>query len=203
MTAKGRLSRDQVEESLTWDLRDLFRNEEDFKKSLMELEGDIPKLSSYKGRVAQSSDDLLKLLELFEATYEKMVRLGTYCSLKQAEDGSNPKNQERSMVFGSLSSKMNANISFFNSELTAVEKNEYERLIAGNEGLKKYKRYLDDIYDKKQYLLSEETEMVLASLGEITGAPYRIYATSKSADMTFSSFQSSTKGGTTKLLCFI
>jgi oligoendopeptidase F len=57
--------------------------------------------------------------------------------------------------------------------------------------LEEYRQYLENIYEEKQHKLSDETEQVLASLGEITEAPYKTYSASKAADMQFDSFEDS------------
>lgn len=51
--------------------------------------------------------------------------------------------------------------------------------------LEVYRNYLETLYAEKKFKFSPETEEVLSSLGELTGAPYRTYSVSKAADMIF------------------
>ena len=185
---KARLHRSEVNTTLTWDLASLFQSEEDFLEKLSETEKQLDRLMDYEGRLCTSGMTLYNLLTHLENSYISLVQLGTYVTLKQSEDGTNPKNQERSMTFGSFSTKAQTVLSFIGSEITALSADQYKQLFEECAELSTFKHYLDDIYSEKLHKLSPETERALASLGELTGAPYRIYGLSKAADMVFESF---------------
>ncbi|QOR35387.1 oligoendopeptidase F [Clostridium sp. 'deep sea'] len=182
-----RLLRSEVPVEMTWDLTDLFKTREEWQKGLKDLEGDIGNITAFKGRSCESGKTLLECVLQIEKAYIKIIQLGTYASLKQAGDGTDPVNQEDSMVFDAINTKVQAAASFLDSEIVALSDKQFNNLLQ-EEGLEVFKIYLKDIHDKKQYMLTPETEQVLASLGELTESPYRIYSISKAADMKFDSF---------------
>lgn len=190
MTAtEKRLLRSEVPIEKTWNLTDLFVNRETWVEALKTSEILMDEVAQYKDRSCQSGQTLLECLLKYEAGYTKFVHLGTYVNLRQSEDGTDSKNQEDAMLFGATSTKAFAKLSFLESEVTALEQEAFESLFVQAPELEKFKLYLQDIYDKKAHKLSPETEAALAAMGELTGAPYRIYSVSKAADMTFDDFK--------------
>ncbi|HAW86363.1 MAG: oligoendopeptidase F [Spirochaetes bacterium GWD1_61_31] len=186
-TATIRLTRDQVEKRLTWDLSILFSDNQAWSSAAENIKGELTAIEAYQGRIAEGGQTLADCLLMFEKTYIKYIQLATYVSLKQSEDGTNPENQARSMQFSGIATTVDVAFTFIASELLALDQATYAGLFACA-ALLPFKRYLDDLYEDKPYRLSPETEKVLAELGELMGAPYRIYGMSKAADMAFAEF---------------
>ncbi|MCD4712388.1 MAG: oligoendopeptidase F [Clostridiales bacterium] len=190
--SEKRLHRSEVPVETTWDLTALFPSDEAWLEQLKKTEALFDDLLKYKNKFCENGSVVFEAMSLLETAYTQMVQLGTYSSLRQAEDGTNSKNQENSMIFATFSTGILAKITFINSEITALEDSEYNALFESEPKLKVFQLYLDDLYKEKSHMLTPESEKVLASLGEITSAPYRIYSISKAADMTFDDFADST-----------
>ncbi len=187
-TANTRPLRSQVDEKLTWNLCDLFKNEQAWLDSIETAKQELKAIVAYQGHLCRDGKTLNDCLLILERTSVKLTQLSTYAGLKQAEDGIDPKNQERGMFFDGIMTSFQSSMSFIDSEITALDEKAYAQLYADCAELATFKIYLDDIYDKKAHQLSAETEKTLASIGELTGAPYRIYSVSKAADMVFADF---------------
>jgi len=184
----ARPSRSQVDEKLTWNLCDLYKTEEAWLAAIEAAKKELADVAAYQGHLCKDGTTLYDCLLILESMSIKLTQIGTYAGLKQSEDGTNPKNQERSMFFGGVMTNFQSAMSFIDSEITALDANAYKRLFAECAQLSGFKLYLDDIYDRKAHQLSAETEKTLASLGEVTEAPYQIYSVSKAADMVFANF---------------
>lgn len=184
-----RLKRSEVPIEQTWNLDDLFESREQWQMKLEENAHAFDALTAFKGTLTTSSELLYNCMVQLEAAYEDLVRLSTYASLRQSEDGTNPSNQEDGMLFSSVSTHSQTKIAFIASEITALDEQAYKKLFQDKPELIRYKNYLDDAYDLKKHKLSPETEEVLAGLGEALSAPYRIYSVSKAADMKFDDFE--------------
>lgn len=182
------MHRSEVPTEMTWNLDDLFETREHFHRQLENSDADFQAIATFKGRLGESPKILLECLEKFEAAYTKVIRLSTYAGLKSAEDGTNTQHQEDSMRFDALGTNALASVAFIASEVTAMDATAYHGMFEALPELTVYRGYLDDIYKQKPHKLSHETEVALASLGEVTNAPYRIYQTSKTADMRFDDF---------------
>ncbi len=185
---KKRSLRSEVPLEMTWNLKDLFESRDIWKERLLINEEDFLALSVYKGRLCANASNLYDCLTKLEKASIAMVQLGTYVSLHQSEDATNSQSQEDSLFFGTISTRSQSSISFIESEITSLDQTEYDALYDPCPELRIYKNYLDDVYAQKPHKLSPETEVAIASLGEVMSAPYRIYQVSKGADMTFENF---------------
>lgn len=115
--------------------------------------------------------------------------VATYANLRSSEDGTNAENQANSAKVSATLAKVGAALSFVNSEILALPEGTIEKYLNENENLSDYQLVLQDLIEEKPYTLSAETEKVLASLGQVTSAPYMIYQRSKSSDMAFADFE--------------
>ncbi|MCR2820118.1 oligoendopeptidase F [Lederbergia panacisoli] len=187
-----RLSRSEVPEHLTWDLRDLFQTDEEWEKELKAVQESLPSITSFKGHLGEGSNILLECLNKMEALQKRLIRVATYSSLRQSADGTDPVNQGNASKVASMLSKVNADLSFIQSEILDLPDGTVDTYVSENKDLVKFSKYLSDILEKKPYKLSPDTEKALASLGEVLDAPYTIYQFSKSSDMQFDSIQDET-----------
>jgi len=185
-----RLKRSEVPVEMTWDLTALFETREEWKKELKEIVPKIEEIKKYQSKACESGETLLEVLTLLEELSIKMIQLGTYSRLKQAGDGTDTQNQEDVMAFAQVNAKFAAATSFIESEIIALDEEEFEALFEVEE-LKVFKKYLKDIYDKKEHSLTPEAEQALAEMSELMNAPYSIYQTSKAADLEFESIKDS------------
>ncbi|WP_456279146.1 oligoendopeptidase F [Bacillus sp. AK128] len=186
-TVVKRPSRSEVAVETTWKLEDLFSTYQDFEAAIDEVTEALPNVTQYKGKLGQSAENLLNCIKAQELLQEKVVRIATYANLRISEDGTNPVNQSDTSRIGSVLAKVNAAVSFFNSEILSLPDGQVESYLAENNELTTYRKVLKDILEAKPYQLQPETEEALALLGEVHGAPYMIYSRSKSSDMQFDS----------------
>lgn len=184
-----RLSRTEVPEALTWNLEDLYDSQADWEKELAAIEQDAAELAEFQGTLGNSAASLLACLEAEEHLSKKLVRAGTYISLLQSADGTCPDNQANSSLFAALLSGVQGKTSFIESELLSLPEETIEAFMKEENRLQPFSRKLQELGELRPHRLSEETERVLASLGEIHGAPYKIYQNAKLADMTFESVE--------------
>ncbi|BEP29550.1 oligoendopeptidase F [Helicovermis profundi] len=186
-----RLKRSEVTSEMTWDLSALFKSDEDFKKALEVAKSDAEKIKLFKGSLTHDACNLYKAIESLENLIISLDALGTYVSLLESVDGANTSYQELAMNFEAVATEISAGLTFYDNEIMSITKEEYKQLFINEPKLEVYRVYLEDIFTQKEFKLSDDTEETLAALGEITGAPYRTYSTSKSADMQFDSFKDS------------
>ncbi|MBS4175088.1 oligoendopeptidase F [Bacillus sp. FJAT-49736] len=186
------LTRSEVPVEETWDLSDLFKTDEDWRKELEAIENDIQTVTKFKGQLA-NAQNLLDCLHARDLLIERMVRVMTFASLRQSADGTNAINQANSALAASLASNVSASLSFINSEILALPEEKIKQYLEQEKGLKDFSKTLTDLLELKDHRLSPETEEVLAAFGEVLDSPYMIYERSKTSDMRFSSF--STENG--------
>lgn len=180
----ARLLRADVPVEQTWDLTDLFENEQAWEAELEAIEQDISTVTQYEGQIGTSSDTLLNCLNAQEALMTRFMRLFTYANLRSSEDGTNPANQANHSRAAALHSKIKAALSFIKSEVLSLPEEKLNQYLQDEE-FESLKLTLEDLLETKPHTLSPETENALAALGQVHDSPYLIYNRSKLADMQF------------------
>ncbi|WP_028545338.1 oligoendopeptidase F [Paenibacillus taiwanensis] len=186
-----RLSRANVPLEATWRLEDLFATSALWLQEADQLLQDLSTVTQYAGRLGESADALLGCLESLEALQARISRFASYAHLHTSGDNTDPENQARSARSGDIVSKTSAALSFVSSEILSLPEGTLEQYYKDQPKLAVYHRYLSRLMAVQPHQLSAETEAVLASLGEVWGAPYRIYLRSKLSDMSFEPVQDS------------
>lgn len=179
------LTRSEVPVSSTWNLSDLYATEADWEKDLSALQQLAEDIQSYKGRLGESAHTLLQCLDMQETLMQKLMKAASYASLQQSEDGTNPSNIARAAKSGDVLSAVYARLTWINSEILDLPADTVAGYIAVTPELAVYERSLNLLLETRAHRLSPDVEATLAAIGEVTGAPYRIYLRSKLADMSF------------------
>lgn len=179
------LTRAEVPVETTWNLDDIFPSREAWEQELNNIQRDIGTVTKYEGELSQGADTLLACLQAQEELSGRMSRAGAYAYLHQSGDSINPENQTNASKARDLASQVSSALSFIKSEIIALPDGTIDQYIADQPELREFERSLRLLLQTKPHRLTAETEKVLASLGEVLDAPYRIYERSKLADMTF------------------
>lgn len=179
------LTRAEVPVETTWNLDDIFPSKEAWEQELNDIQRDIGTVTKYEGELSQGADTLLACLQAQEELSGRMSRAGAYAYLHQSGDSINPENQTNASKARDLASQVTSALSFIKSEIIALPDGTIDQYIADQPELREFERSLRLLLQTKPHRLTAETEKVLASLGEVLDAPYRIYERSKLADMTF------------------
>jgi len=182
-----RLLRSEVPVEQTWDLTDLFPNDEAWEEALKGLKNHADKVISFKGKLSESADTLYEALSALQDYQKKVIPVSTYASLKANADGTDPENQGDAARVASTMAQIGAKLSFFESELLTISADVIKGFLSEKEELKTFEKSLEDLLEKKPFVLSPEIEETLAALSEVHGSPYTIYTRSKSSDMQFES----------------
>jgi len=179
------LSRAEVATESTWNLNDIFESQEAWEKELIAVQQDIISVTKYEGRLSEGADMLLACLHAQEELQARLSRVVSFAYLHQSGDSINPENQMNATKARDLASRVSSSLSFIKSEIIALPDGSIDQYIIEQPQLQEFERSLGLLIQTKPHRLTAETEKVLASFGEVLGAPYRIYERSKLADMTF------------------
>ncbi len=186
---EARLSRDQVPVAATWDLSDLFSSDAGWEAEFQAVDAAHPALADYRGRLADGAATLLACLNAVEAVQARMVRVGTFAHLRNAQDGTNPAHQAATARVAALHARVGASLSFVDSEILALPEGRLEQYLAAEPGLADFETHLRDLLDLRPHRLGADTEQALAALGEVLAAPSMVYNRSKAGDIQFAPFQ--------------
>lgn len=184
--AEELLFRKDVKKELTWDLSLIYKDEE----ALLADADRMEKLTAqaeeeYKGSL-DSADRINACLDMYREIEGIITLIGNYCELATSVDYYDTHNMELAGKLYRRISECTSRLSFIDSEF-AVQPDSVIQMAA--KASKENAGYLKKMLRRKPYLLSPETEKVLAALSQTTGAPYEIYNAAKLADMRFPDFE--------------
>jgi oligoendopeptidase F len=182
---KSYQKREDVPKEFTWDLTDLYKNIDDWKKDFDILTEAIPVLESYKGTLQDNSKELLEFFEFQDKLTLMTNRFYNYAARKADEDTANTVYQGYKDQATTLLVKISSACSFIEPELLSIPDEVLEAFYKETPKLSTYKRYINDIRRKKSHILSNDEERILAAAGELASAPGEIYNLLNNADLTF------------------
>ena len=188
MNAQTRLARAEVPLESTWNLNDLFADEAAWDTECQAIDQARLALGAFQGQLSGGAQKLLACLNAVESVQERMMRVGSFAYLRNAQDGSNPQHQAAMARVAALQARVGASTSFVDSEILEFPNGLLERFLATEPGLAVFHRSLRDLLALRPHRLGADTERALAALGDVLNAPSMIYNRSKSSDMQFAPF---------------
>ena len=177
--------RSEIKEEDKWDLTGLYKTEDEWNKDYDELQGLISKFDDFKGKL-NNSKDILKYFEFNNEVNLKLENVCVYTYLKFDEDTTNTHFQELKGRADNLLSEFSLVSSFVMPELCKLSKDDIEKFMAEEEGLRKYKYDFDCILRIKNHVLSDKEESLLSNLEKPMSVSEEVSSYLKDADMKFS-----------------
>ena len=177
--------RSEVPEQFKWAIEDIYPTDEAWKEDLAKLNAIPDRLAAYKGKLGESAETLLGFLRLSDEISVLCDSLANYAQRRSDEDTAN------SLYQGMVGQLMNAYVSvnsagsFETPEIIAIPDETLERFYSECGELKLYKRALDRLRLKKDHVLSEAEEKLLAMTGEMSESPENIFSMFSDADLRF------------------
>lgn len=187
--AKELISRDQVEEKNTWNLKDMYEDESLWEKDLETVKAWADELASFEGKVCDSSANLLTSLELDAKIGEKLEFAFGYSSRLFDVDQGNSKHQGMYQKVISLYTEVSSKTAFISPEILACDEKKLDSFFEEEKGLELYRIEIKEIARRKAHTLSAELEKVVAMTGEMAQTPNDIYEAFTNVDITYPSIK--------------
>lgn len=177
-------TRDQVPAADRWDLSSLYPDEQAWEADFRKLEGMIPTLETFRGRLGESPQRLAEALG-FDSEFDRLAeRLGTYAFLKTTEDQANSDYQGMKARFQNLAVRAGQAASYMRPELLGIEASRMETLIA-DEAIAPYRLQLERLLRFRPHTLTDREERLLAMQGEMASAADNAFRQLNDADLRF------------------
>ena len=177
--------RSEVDEIYTWDLTDLFADDEAWESAYRETKGRVDELSAYEGRVTESAETLQEVIELRESIMRSVSNVAAYARMRKDEDTTNQTYQALTARAHSLAATASSAASYIEPELQTLDRETIDGYVDENPELEPYEHYFDEVLRMKPHTRSAEIEALLADLSEVTGAAGDVYNMLTNADMEF------------------
>lgn len=186
---RGTWARADVPVEDTWDLSAIYPDVPSWEADLQQIRDDVPELVALRGTLDQGAGRLLKALQLEEAIGARASRAFSYAGLKKDEDNADTQaqaNYDRVVV---LSVEVGSAVAFLEPEILALPDGAVERYLSDEPQLEKYRHALESLLRQREHVLSAETEMLLASAGEIAMGPDTIFSMLNDADLEYGTIE--------------
>ena len=175
--------RKEIEKEYQWDLSKLYENDNAWEEDLPTVREDIKEVSAFRGKL-NSAENILAFLQAREKAERHLSNLFEYASLRKSEDSRAEDAQKMYARVYALYVQAMMETSFAEPELLSLSEEELKK-ITESECLKEYRFMMEKLLRRKPHTLNESEERILATLGEVFGAPGEISDNLMDADMVF------------------
>ena len=179
------MTRDQIDPRYQWDLSNIYADDDAFLQALEAARVYPGKLAAYKGSVAGSAAQLLAYLRLDDEVGIDLAKLANYAQRKSDEDTRVARYQDFTAQVTSLYVAVAGAASWFTAEVLTIAPDTMEAFYGAEPGLERYRRELDQVFARRDHVLSPAEEELLARAGEMAAQPDNIYSMFNDADLTF------------------
>ena len=169
----------------TWAIEDLYATDEAWEQELSSLSEDEKVLTSFAGKLGENAETLYAYMEKTESVNAKAELLANYCMRRADVDTRDATYQAMVGKFMSVVVALSAATSFETPEIMAISDETLDSFYAAYPQLERYRRYLTNLRRRKEHVLSEAEEKLLAAAGEMAQAPDNIYGMFADADISF------------------
>jgi len=167
-------NRTDIPEAYRWDITDILADQAAFDAAIAKVEGQLPELTAYQGRLGESADVLADALGLFYTTQKTVEDVIVWASQAQHTDTRNQEANANLSRARALTAKYGEAASFITPEIATIPEEQITEFMT-TDRLATYAHVIDDIVRTKAHIRSAEVEQVLASSSLLRGSPSQTY----------------------------
>ena len=168
--------RSDVPDKYKWNLSDMYPALTDWQKDVKKIESEIDRFAVYKGKLGESSQNLLNALNSYFGMLKTFYKAATYAGNLSNEDVRISDNQALQQKLSSVGTKFGETASYFEPEILSIPTETIEKFFKEKPELETYSIYIDNIQRLRPHTLSEPEEKMLASFGLIAGNQSTVYS---------------------------
>ena len=168
-----------------WAIQDLFTTDDDWRAALAKAKEFLPRIAAYRGRLAESGAVLLSFFRLDDEISLAFDALVHYAQRRSDEDTRVAAYQEMVSQVTRFAVEIQSAAAFETPELLAISDEDMNRLYAEAPELELYRLNIDRIRRRREHVLSDKEEAILAAAGEMAASPDDIYSMLNDADLKF------------------
>lgn len=177
--AKQLPKRSEIEAKYKWRLEDIFPTEDAWEKALEEATAEVKAFAVYDGHVA---DDPRTVIRAYFDMEDKLMPVFEYAFLAKEADNGDTAAQARAERVEALGVLTGSTTAFVEPELLALD-DAVLTALQNDPDMVDYNEYIRSLINQKAHMLPKEQERLLAMMGEVTGAPSRIFDALTEVDM--------------------
>ena len=177
-------SRDEIPAEYKWNLNDIYNNWDEWDAGMQDAQKKMDEIVSYKGKLKESSSNLLKVMNLNDELGILSYKVYRYPQLTRDSDtrdqAINAKMQQVQFLFASFGTAT----SWINPEMLQIPWNTMKEWLAKPE-FKPYKYGIENLYRQQAHVLDESKETMLSYFTRFDQTPSDIYSNLTTTDVDF------------------
>jgi oligoendopeptidase F len=177
--------RSAIEGKYKWDLTALYATDAAWEADVDVLEGMIPRLKTFEGKISKSSADLLAYFKTVEEASKKLDNTFSYAMQSYDTDTRDQKYTGYKERITIVATKFGEALSWFSPELVSIPDETFQRWYKETPGLAMYRQFIDNQLRTRKHTLSPEEERILALSGGIATAPASASTALRNSDIKF------------------
>jgi oligoendopeptidase F len=177
--------RTKIADQYKWNLSDLYPSDAAWRTQKEKIAAELPKLGTFKGRLASSAPTLADALETMSSLDKELSRLYSYAMLLADQDTRDSGHEGMKQEMVQLYARFGGEASYIEPEILRFPSGTAATFLAAEPRLKVYEFYLKDIERRAAHTLSEPEEKLLAEVAPLAGSPSNAYGIIANADLPY------------------
>ena len=183
--------RSEIPVQYTWNTDDLFVSDEAWQAAFEAVQAKIPQLAAYAGRLSESAATLYEFLKLDQEISDEFAPIANYAQRKYDQDTREPKYQAMAGKLSSLMVALRSATAFEMPEMMKMEDETLEQFYKDEPALELYRLAFTRMRAKREHILSDAEEKILAAVSEATGTASDVFGKLTNADLKFADAEDS------------
>lgn len=180
-----RKKRSEIDGKYKWDLSKMYKDPEEWEKDVDKLKDIVKDIVAFKGKIMADSHSLLNTLKKCEELDRIQTNVYCYAYLKYHEDTANNEAIKMTGRIDKIMTELNENIVFVQTEILKSDYSLIKTYMTELEELKVYDFMLESLFRKKDHILGDEEESLLASAGEVLFSSSQVYDVITDTDLKY------------------
>lgn len=179
------LNRDSIPDQYKWDFSHIYPDWKTWETDLTRLDSLIDKFGSFQGTLADSPDNLLKVLQFRDRIDKLSDSVGSYVGLQFAVDVKNNEMNGRYQRVQAIRKKFRIARSWLEPELLNMNRDFLSSWLSAKPALREYRMEIEDLFRRQMHTLDAAQEQLLSYFSSFQGSPVRTYDALTTADVQY------------------
>ena len=168
-------SRDSVDNKYKWNLKDIYKDWEEWDKDLEVLTTTMKEIPNFENNIVNDSKKFIELLNLEEKIARLIDKLYLYPYMLRDLDSKDTVAAEKMQKIEHIYSEYSVLSSWIGPKTLTIPKETVDKWIEENKELTDHKFNLNELYRLKKHVLSEDKEKLLSYFSQYMGAVNDVY----------------------------
>lgn len=197
-TIKKPFTREEINRQDKWDVKKIYVDDQAWENEFQLLKEKAFDITKFYGKLSHAKE-LYEYLKMEEDLSRIAGKLAVYAHLRADEDTTNQFYLSMRNKINTYLAELEAMSSYFIPEILSYPKDTIEKQIQKLPELAPYRFYFEQILKRKDHILDENSEKLLASVSDCLSASSQAYNLFTNADLTFPNIINE-EGNTVELL---